>query len=200
MVNYMLCLDICSGLGGFSEAFIDKGHDVIRIDNNIKFSRIPNTIIGTVQHLPLKTNLRPDILLMSPPCTFLSVASAHKNWKKKIPQNQNTIHALRVVFWCLDAVDYLKPRYWVLENPKGMLNKVLGKSDILTYFASWGERVLKPTDLWGDIPPGILWKTPTVWENWDDVRGKSSEIRAKIPYDLSLAICEAMEMITPGSL
>lgn len=189
----LLCVDLCSGLGGFSEAFINRGHDVIRIDNNRRFRTVPNTIIGNVRDLPLEQDLEPDILLMSPPCNRFSLASAKLHWKKGKPANWGTVESLRRVFWCIDAVDYLKPHYWVMENPTGMLRKVIGEPNIKTYWASWGEKLLKPTDLWGNIPPGIEWKVPDRWENWNDVRGKSAEIRAKIPYKLSEALCLAVE-------
>ena len=39
----MKVLDLCSGLGGFSEAFIEAGHDVLRIENNPLLGDVENT-------------------------------------------------------------------------------------------------------------------------------------------------------------
>jgi len=39
----MKVLDLCSGLGGFSEAFLTAGHDVLRIENNPLLADVPNT-------------------------------------------------------------------------------------------------------------------------------------------------------------
>jgi hypothetical protein len=36
-------LDLFSGLGGASEAFLSSGHDVVRIENNPLLSEVPNT-------------------------------------------------------------------------------------------------------------------------------------------------------------
>jgi len=41
----MEVVDLFSGLGGFSQAFLDRGHEVERYDNNPKFSQVPNTKI-----------------------------------------------------------------------------------------------------------------------------------------------------------
>lgn len=192
-------MDLCSGLGGFSEAFIQRGHDVIRIDNDSKFKHIPNTLIANIRYLPLKRNLRPDILLMSPPCNCFSTITIYCYWDDHIPKNNKTVQALRIVGWCLDAVDYLKPKYWILENPRGMLRTILGKPKITTFHASWGGLYYKPTDLWGNIPPEIIWHRPQGWIKAPRNSGKSikdklkSEESAKIPYKLSEAICIAME-------
>jgi len=41
-------IDLFSGLGGFSQAFLDRGHYVERYDFNPEFENIPNTIIKNV--------------------------------------------------------------------------------------------------------------------------------------------------------
>lgn len=204
----MLVIDECSGLGGFSEAFLVRGHEVTRIDNNPKFKDVPNTIIADIRHLPLERNLTPDILLMSPPCNFFSQASKYLHWDKNIPKNWNVVESLRIVFWCLDTVDYLNPKYWILENPRGKLRFILGKPEVETYFGSWGSMLYKPTDLWGKIPPGIVWRKPADGKiNLREFKGSGSgsryggrdkrsprtELRSRIPYKLSEALCIAME-------
>lgn len=194
----MLCVDLFSGLGGFSEAFLKRGHDVIRIDNDERFKDVPCTIIADVRELPLKRGLKPDILLMSPPCNCFSVQVINKYWDDHIPRTERTVQALRVVGWALDAVDFLEPSYWLLENPRAMLRTILGKPKVTTYFASWGELHFKPTDVWGRIPPGMVWPRPKDWLKVprsanSGTRSLSAEEAAKIPYPLSEALCKAME-------
>lgn len=198
-MNYLLCVDIFSGLGGFSEAFIDRGWDVIRIDNDEKFKDVPNTIIGNVGKLPLKRKLRPDILLMAPPCKRFSVASIWRYWGKGGKPKPEVVQDMRLVFWGLDAVDYLKPKYWVLENPRGMMRRVLGYPEVTTFFASWGSPLYKPTDLWGDIPSNMEWPKPKNWEKAPRgshkgiAKSMQTEERSKIPYNLSEALAIAVE-------
>lgn len=139
---------------------------------------------------------------MSPPCNHFSVASVYRHWDKGIPKHDGTVAALRLVTYALDAVDYLTPRYWVLENPRGMLRVILGKPKITTYWASWGSLWLKPTDLWGRFPTGMIWPIPEDWErvprgSQTGVQGTggggNSRERAKIPYKLSEAFAIAIE-------
>jgi len=215
LASELLVVDACSGLGGFSEAFLQRGHRVIRLDCNPKFSGVPNTLIADIRAIPLKRNLRPAVLLMAPDCTHFSVASVYRHWENGSPKHWGTVENLRQVFWCLDLVDYLNPRYWILENPRGMLRKVLGKPVHETFFASFGSLHLKPTDLWGEFPPGLVFPKPIKWnkaprgsksgthgpqgrplgcvQNGKDVRPSDSALRARIPYRLSEAICIAVE-------
>lgn len=209
----MICIDLCSGLGGFSQAFLDRGHRVIRVDNDPKFKEVPNTIIGDIRKLSdLSLEFRlgptPDVLLMSPPCNFFSQASKHLHWNKNIPKTWNVVESLRIVFWCIDAVDLLNPDYWILENPRGKLRFILGKPEIETYFGSWGSLLYKPTDLWGRIPPGVHWKRPAGGkinlrefkgscsgsrDGGRDKRSSRTDQRAKVLYKLSEALCIAIE-------
>jgi hypothetical protein len=139
-----ICIDLCAGLGGFSQAFqLDSDWEVIRIDISKKFKP---TICADVCYLPLKENLQPACLLMAPSCERFSLMGA--GWPKK-----GIAKALTLVGNCLEAVTYLKPKKWLLENPKGRLRWFIGiprqsirYSDYdLTYQSQ------KPTDLWGNI-------------------------------------------------
>lgn len=41
----MRVLDLFSGLGGWSQAFLDRGHDVTRLDNDERFKSVPRTML-----------------------------------------------------------------------------------------------------------------------------------------------------------
>ena len=202
-------LDICSGMGGFSQSFLERGHDVLRIDNNPKFKDVPNTVIADVRDIrSIVQEVIPDIVLISPPCECFSVASQYIHWSKEgNPVDSQTLTMIRVVFWCLDAVDYLKPKYWVMENPRGRLRHLIGMPAVETTFGAWGALQVKPTDIWGNIPPGMVWPylgqfydKPLVGAgcgmNGKDMRSSKSSERALIPPSMSLAICLAMEKLT----
>jgi len=77
-----LCIDLCSGLGGFSQAFEnDPEWEVVRIDVNPKFRP---TIVADVRYLPLREDLHPELLVASPPCEHFSIANPRfprKTWK-----------------------------------------------------------------------------------------------------------------------
>lgn len=213
----MKVLDLFSGLGGWSQAFKDRGHYVVTVDIEPSFNPTICADVMTLTPKDFKKYGQFDIILASPPCNRFSMARVWENWSKvtKRPKNKETLEAIDLIAHTLWLIMSLKPRWWILENPRGMLRRVLGKPQVTTYFASWqssNERddiikafhdkrkpVLKATDLWGVLPEGIKWEKPTSWagdnKNGKIVRGRlrDSALRAKIPYGLSLAVCLACE-------
>jgi len=219
----MKVLDLFSGLGGWSEAFKKRGHNVITIDNNPRFN--PDICKDIMELRPnyftddLGNKVRFDIILASPPCNCFSVASVYRHWDKdtKLPKDQETKDAIKLIGHTINLILNLQPRWWILENPRGMLRRVLGVPPVTTYFASWATekeidlrrmairdyrpkgRTKKPTDLWGVIPKRIKWKEPKEWlaAPRGTSRGtqglKDAALRAKIPYGLSEAVCIACE-------
>jgi hypothetical protein len=181
-----ICVDLCSGLGGFSQAFVDDPNwFVVRIDITRKLGV---NIIADVKNLPLKENLCPDVLLMSPPCERFSLANYR--WPQIGIRN-----AMEIVGACLEAVAYLKPLYWLLENPKGRLRWFMEIRPIATVnLGDYGYRTIKPTDLWGNLP------LPLVGSHRKDNGGiqfnqgpRSSSKRAMLPLKFSQTIKRAVE-------
>lgn len=161
----LLMIDLCSGLGGASQPFIDRGWEVIRIDNNPKFSKVARTITGSVKEIEkiipeyiLESQIKPTFVWASPPCNHFSVASIHLHWtKRRRPKHIGVINAIRTVVWCLDAIEYLKPKYWALENPRDKLRNILNEpgsifGGLKTDLGLWGAKSPKPTDIWGLFP------------------------------------------------
>lgn len=207
-------IDLCSGLGGASEAAIDRGWEVWRIDNDPKFVNVPNTIIHNIKdYRELDLPEHVDFVWASPPCNCFSIASVYRHWDKdtKRPKHKGVIDAMRIVFWCMDFIDYIKPKYWVIENPRGMMRQILGEPGkvlpgVTTYLYSWGSPQMKPTDLWGILPdidwppnPTKIKPSPTKYagcgkDGHKDMRPSNKEERAKMPYKLGEALCKAIEM------
>lgn len=195
----LTCVDLFSGLGGFSQAMVDRGWKVVRVDNDPKFD--PD-ICGDMRDLtaddfPDKV----DLLVASPPCECFSVASIAAHWTNHVP-DRNTLDAIGLVFFTKFLIERIGPRFWVLENPRGMLRRVIGPPKVTTYWASWGEPFYKPTDLWGELPP-MEWPEPRGWikaprGSKDTVQNPdlSQAERAKIPYKLSEALAVAVERTT----
>lgn len=194
----MKVLDLFSGLGGFSQAFVDRGHEVITVDIESKFNP---TICMDIMRLDddwLMEVGTPDVILASPPCNCFSIASVGKHWKDGKP-DEETKKAIKLVSHTIYLILNLYPKFWFLENPMGMLRKVLGNPQRHTYFAYWGEYRKKPTDIWGVFPKSMKWSTNGHWEKAPRGSKKGTqgintpEERAKIPYALSKAICIACE-------
>ena len=195
-----LCIDLCSGLGGFSQAFVDAGWEVVRIDNDPQFAEVPHTLIAdilTMDWTELATR-QPFVVLASPPCERFSIAMPY--WPKP-----GIGKALTIVGACLEAIIALKPKYWLLENPKGRLRWFLGAPPHSVKLSDYGHtrpiqggkfrRPLKPTDLWGNVPFKMLEASKEVKPNQNIIAGWGSKEKAKRAdmSPLSKAILEAVE-------
>lgn len=190
-----ICIDLFSGLGGWSAAFLDRGWRVVQVDNDPEFNPHICTDIFDLNARILPSN--PLVVLASPPCQAFSTNTIKLNWKKRRLTSYNVVLAIGLVAKTLDIIFKVQPRYWIIENPRGMLRNVLGKPQVETYFAAWGAPNLKPTDLWGQLPE-MEWPKPETWEE-DGTRKISDPAEAaRIPYNLSLAVCKAIEMEVDG--
>ncbi len=196
----MKVLDLFSGLGGFSQAFKDGHFKVYTIDINPKFKPSfcidINEIAENIKQYKRRLG-KPYIILASPPCNCFSVASIGKYYKNGIP-NKIARKSIKTVLKTLDIIEELNPKYWVLENPRGMLRRILGKPKYFITQCQYGKEYMKPTDLWGVLPDSFK---PKSCKNGDKChvsapRGskkglqaiETPEQRAKIPYGLSKAI------------
>ena len=193
----MNVIDLFSGLGGFSQAFVDRGHYVERYDFEEKFSDIPFTIIKDVLELTPIDLEDADIILASPPCRCFSYAAqqkgGHRHWPQGIP-TEETRKQIKLVKHALKIIKEANPKYWILENPRGFMKNVLGQPGIETYWSAWGGPTLKPTHLWGKFPP-IDWTIPFFKQkgSWCKIMPRDPTLRALIPYEFSLAVCLAVE-------
>ena len=143
-----LCIDLCSGLGGFSQAFVDAGWEVIRVDYNDRFAKVPFTRIVDVRSL-LKDKkfmaLKPEVIITSPDCTYFSRAD---DWPRP-----GILGAMTTAGACLEIVAQMRPKYWALENPsEGMLRWLIGAPNRRMRMNSFGYRTVKRTGVWGNIP------------------------------------------------
>jgi len=196
----MKVLDLFSGLGGFSKAFKDRGHEVYTIDIEKKFN--PNLSIDIMkldEYYILGAFDKPDVIVASPPCQCFSVASISKYWKGKTPSKE-AIEALELVKHTLNLIYDLRPKFWFLENPRAMLRTIIGNPPVTVFYAQYGEDRLKPSDIWGRHPKGfkemqitnknLLDYTPAPRGSSIGTQGlKDAAARAKIPYELSKTIC-----------
>jgi site-specific DNA-cytosine methylase len=185
-----VCIDLCCGLGGFSQAFKDSPDwEVITVDIDPKFKPTVIADVTRIDWARFKEDVlkgrEVDVLLMSPPCERTSIANS--TWPK-----EGIGKALQIVGACLEAVVSLHPKFWMLENPKGRLRWFIGKPGTTIYQSDFGRINPKPTDLWGNIDLGFL---PSMnkrknLSDWSDTHGYSS--RSLIPLGLSQTILKAV--------
>lgn len=199
-----LCIDLCSGLGGFSRAFKDAGWEVVTVDINPKFNPTVIADLTSIDWRQFKKDYignRHFVLLASPPCERFSVAC--HTWPR-----EGIKKAMEIIGACFEAVAILKPDYWVIENPKGRARWFLGSPNATIRLSDFGAPWRKFTDLWGNVELGylkqegkpVLYLRPMKQSPYHQSRsmlkwtpGHSKEKRAEMPIGLSQAVLAAIE-------
>ncbi len=194
----MRVLDLFSGLGGFSRPFKDRGHEVVTLDNVARFLPDVQADIRRVRFPGLPPIDRSfDVVLASPPCNSFSIAGVLHHWNGHVP-DQHVTEGLGLVASALRLIGELTPRWWIMENPTGMLRTLIGKPKERVFLCAFGSKWKKPTDLWGRYP-GKVGRPCVPHENV--ARGshkgvaniRNSARRAKMPYGLGEELCKRME-------
>lgn len=164
----MRVVDLFSGLGGWSQPFLDAGHEVFRVELEAKLPAELHADILTLTAADFPW--RPDVLLASPPCEGFSVMNIGKNWYHDgTPKTDTARLALQLVDATLRLVRELEPTYWVMENPRDKLRAlpIVAGLDRRTvticraYYDGRPPRRMKPTDLFSNRwPPSLVLEEP----------------------------------------
>ena len=205
-------LDLFSGLGGFSQAFAEADKwDVVTVEIDPEFSPDVCADIWDLTPSDLAEIIGPWdtlVVLASPPCTQFTLAGNHDSWdhQRQAPRSPEARDAIGLVYHTLGLIRGLDPRYWFLENPRGRLRWVLGQPTGWVSYCQYGHDAMKPTDLWGQHPVMEYKKCQAGADCHEtnrpqcdgglgntDVLGHKAAERAKVPYELSAAILEAVE-------
>ena len=166
----MNVLDLYSGSGGFSEAFKQRGHKVIRIDIDLRFK--PD-ICADISNLPIKGYW--DIILASPPCTEFT--------RDFLPWFNDPYPSLDLVRKTKEIINELKPQWWILENVQGSVKWI---DPILRHY----KKRVGSRYLWGDFP--IFDCEHIYGKQKIGVRDRAAR-RAITPYPISFNLCIACE-------
>lgn len=190
----MKVLDLFSGLGGFSEAFLQAGDEVVRVENNPLLSEVPNTSIECVRQvrdrlLDFKQKGHPirniDVVLASPPCYEFSLAfSAPRVIAQR--NNENFEPSMELVTIAKEIIEIVQPRWWVIEN-------VVGSAKYFKEVGLVPHQIHRPYLLYGNFPKFAKPQLPRKQDH-DGWHGHPlrSNIRAKIPLELSQALRQAI--------
>ena len=182
-------LDLCGGLGGWSEPYRLAGYHVINVTwpgLDVRTYRPPAEVYG---------------ILAAPPCDHFSVSGA-QYWPAK-DRDGRTAEALAVVDACLSMIEATRPHFWALENPIGRLRRLrearLGPVHLSFHPCDYGDPYTKKTLLWGRFR--LPMKRPVLAErvcsqgSWlMQLGGKSArtkELRSRTPQGFARAFFEA---------
>jgi len=150
----MKVIELCSGTESFSRVARESfGFDTFTVDIKEKFE--PDLVKDVKKMDPEEVPFYPDIVWASPPCDTYSVASlsTHRNGIK--PKTDKARERDRLVKKILSLIRDWNPKYWIIENPRGMLRKMPfmeGIPRVTVSYCQYGAYHMKPTDLFGELP------------------------------------------------
>lgn len=107
-----------------------------------------------------KVPFKPQVIWASPPCTTFSVMSLGRYWTRSgKPKNEKAALNLQYVSKTIEIINFFKPKFWFIENPRGKLRKLhvlnpLGQwpnfnRQTVTY-CKYGWEIMKPTDIFNN--------------------------------------------------
>jgi len=171
-------LELFCGLGGWSKPWIEAGHDVTGIDIQ-KFDFKGKFIQADL--LDWEPNEQFDIVLASPPCNEFS----------KINQACNGTavdrKGLDLVYRTFYLISKIKPKYFVIENVKGLGEFLPKPKEIVRYGPNKNH---KEAWLWGNFP-SLPFFDSEIYHRHSDYSGGDAR-RALIPHQLAKAMYEVL--------
>jgi len=163
----MILLELFCGTKSIGKVFQKHGAEVFSVDFDPQHN--PDLCINilefTIDMLPEKFRT-PDVIWASPPCTTFSIASVGHHYNKdRTPKTKEAEIGIKIVLKTLEIIKELSPKYWFIENPRGMLRKQefmkpLYKKTIT--YCQYGDTRMKPTDIWTNQ---IFWQSRPMCKN-----------------------------------
>ena len=162
----MKVLELFAGSRSFSKCAERRGHITFTIDK-VSFPGI-DLVADIMKLKESDIPFKPHIIWASPPCTYFSVSSIGKHWRKNNePRTKEAESGVLLIKRTLKIIERLNPKYWIIENPRGKLRTldiIPGIRRTVTY-CQYGDKRMKPTDIWSNI---IKWVARPVCERGND--------------------------------
>tara|TARA_R110000824_G_C15170622_1_gene672879 strand:- start:779 stop:1420 length:642 start_codon:yes stop_codon:yes gene_type:complete len=197
----MKVLDLCSGLGGFSEAFHLAGHSVVRIENNPLLRDVPNTTLMCIFEFRdwIEDNLDKinesksswctdiDLIVFSPPCLEFSVAynAPRANHEREFP-NVPWDPSMDILECGMDIISMLKPTWHIVENVRGAIKYF--KEDLGS-----PRQINDAYVFWGNFPSFAPRKFPSKSQKDSRHSPIRANIRGQIPIEISNELLFAIQ-------
>jgi len=161
----MKTAELFAGTCSFSNVMEAAGHQTFTTDNDPQFDV---DVVEDVMTLELKPDYL-DMLWASPPCEGFSVDSIGRNWagglRAYIPKSDTARRSIALATRTIEIIEQTKPKYWFIENPRGLLRKMpfmeeflerTGAKRVTVTYCQYGDTRMKPTDIWTNA----LWWNP----------------------------------------
>jgi site-specific DNA-cytosine methylase len=163
--------ELFSGTESFSKVAKSRGLKTFTVDFDPEFN--PDLCINILELSETDFAFIPYIVWASPPCNAFSVAAIGKNWDKdtRKPKSESALLGLEILEHTIKLISEVKPTYWFIENPRGMMRKVIDElfvkyklnaiRNTVTY-CQYGDSRMKPTDIWTNFKE---WKPKEMCKN-----------------------------------
>lgn len=203
----MKVLELFAGTASFGKVAFSRGHRVFTSDFDPQFET--DYCVDIMKFDVSKVPFKPDFVWASPPCESFSVASIGHHWNvDNTPKTQEAVEGMARVEKAIELIEQLQATYWVIENPRGKLRKLLFMQGFTRYtvtYCQYGDTRMKPTDLWTNIPNlelkpvcknGAPCHVAAPRGSRTGTQGiKTYKDRSRIPPQLCLSILEQLEAL-----
>lgn len=181
-MKHINTIDLFSGTGSFTKESQAMGHTVHTFDtcpqSRIFFNYPEGSPVAKASHSfkniledqPFPDMFGDSILWASPPCESFSVASIGRHWHAdkftaegiRAPKSPQAELGLSLLRRTVEIIATTKPKYWFIENPRGMMKKQIhaifkayGITDYAEHcvsYCQYGDENMKPTNIWTNCP------------------------------------------------
>lgn len=190
----MNVLDLFSGAEGWTEAFRERGHDVVTLDLDPKFGadhQIDFLTIGSLEELEREDKF--DLILASPPCESFSTGSFRHHWKALAVCSRCETVMLRLPgeAWSHDSTHIPLPKKPYLFAPKTERGKIgqallLHTLELIEAYQPDFWIVENPRAMMRNIVPNKYERRTVTWCQYGDTVMKPTDLWGGFPSSLTL--------------
>jgi site-specific DNA-cytosine methylase len=158
----MKLLELFSGNKSVSKVFKEKYPDIEIVSLDIEQKLNPDICIDLLLwDYQIYPEHHFDIIWASPDCRSWSIASGgrHRVLPDLEPKTETAVIGQNLIYKTLEIIEYFKPIYWFIENPRGLLRHFQPMKELpychLIYYGNHNYPMYKATNIWSNI---FLWE------------------------------------------